>query len=98
MMSNQSRQDNFSPSITTNYQFVQEEVLVSQEHIDHRQETLYKAMVLGNSYNRKAQLKCSTHDGYEYINGKVWAISNNRITLEGGFSIPIKAIESVDIF
>ena len=97
-MTDHSSKDKFSASVTANYHFVEEEVLSSQEQIDERQETLYKAMVLGNSYNRKARIKCATDTGYEYITGKIRAISNNRITFEGGFSMPIKAIESVEIF
>ncbi len=97
-MTDQSSKGKFPASATANYDFVEEEVLSSQDQIDERQETLYKAMVLGNSYNRKARLKCSTDTGSEYITGKIWAISSNRITFEGGFSMPIKAIESVEIF
>ncbi len=97
-MTDQAGKGKFSQPVTSDHQFVDEEVLASQDQIDQRQETLYKAMVLGNSYNRQVHLKCLTNKGDEYLTGKVWAISNNRITFEGGLSIPIKAIKSIEIF
>ncbi len=98
-MASQKDDAHFFQSISAiDYQFVHEEVLGSDAQIHERQEMLHKAIVLGNSYNRKARLTCLTENGYEYLKGKIRAISNNRIILEGGYTIPIKAIESVEIF
>ena len=84
---------NFSEKLT----FTNNEVLLNQEEIIKRKETLYTAMILGNSYSREVMLSCVTLDGEEEIQGRVWAMTDKNIMLKNGYDIPLNCIKEVRI-
>ncbi len=76
-------------------QFLDTEVLPTQAERDARREALYYGMVLGNNYSRKVRISFLTNEGQVDIEGQIWAITESKINLKGGATIPIRCIKSV---
>lgn len=92
--------DNNKPKIRTveNLFFSETEVILSDEFKTHRKERLYFAMIVGNSQLKPARLKVIDNSGEEaVVEVIVKAISNDKIIIDKGLSIPICAIKEVEV-
>ena len=81
--------------ILSRQQFLDTEVLPTQAERDARREALYYGMVLGNNYKRKVRIAFLTYEGRVDIESQIWAITESKISLKGGATIPIGCIKSV---
>lgn len=77
------------------FDFLTEEVLVSDFDKDRRKEDLFRAMVLGNTYRKKVQITFDTRNGSKAVETTVWAATDQNIILKGGIYVPICCIRKI---
>ncbi len=77
--------------------FATTEVLENETSIVKRNYNIRKAVRLGNLYKGKVKIKFR-NIAHELIlvHTTIWALGNDYISLKGGKSIPVKAIEEIE--
>ena len=80
-----------------NVLFTKEDVLKKDvEATAVRNYNLRRALILGNLYKHKVNIKFRTLEGMtKQVAASVWALGEEYISLKGGFNIPIKSVEEV---
>lgn len=73
------------------------DVLTSQEEVQNRQFDLIQAMKLGNSFKQSVKLYYKESNLNKCIESAILYVSNEHVTLRGGFVLPIKSIYKVEI-
>lgn len=77
--------------------FPQGEVLENQNLIRERMFALHRATSLGNIHQRKVTLIFEDKDGLKSVRTTIWAISDRKVILKEGRSIPVPRVHSVTI-
>ncbi|AEV34464.1 hypothetical protein [Owenweeksia hongkongensis] len=77
--------------------FPQAEVLLDKLAISERTAALHHATSLGNLDHHKVNIYFEDADGVKRVNTTIWAITDKRILLKNGKSIPINRIHGVVI-
>ena len=77
--------------------FAASEVLENETSIVKRNYNIQKAVRLGNLYKGKVKIKFRNiaHE-LVLVHTTIWALGNDYISLKGGKSIPIRAIEEIE--
>lgn len=73
------------------------EVLGSQHSIEERRNILHRATSLGNLDHHKVTIFFEDSEGLKKVRTTIWAITDRKILLKGGRSIPVERIHSVQI-
>lgn len=81
-----------------NVLFAKEDVLKKDvEATAIRKYKLRRALILGNLYKHKVNIKFRTLEGMtKRVVASVWALGEEYISLKGGANIPIKSVEEVE--
>ena len=81
------------------YRFLAWDILRTPAKRQRRYEALLKALTLGNEYHSPVKLYFYTADE-ELVctEATIWMVGDNFISIKGGRTIPIHAIEAVDIY
>jgi len=77
--------------------FPQAEVLIDKSEIQQRVAALHHATSLGNLDHHKVNIYFEDSEGVKRVNTTIWAITDKRILLKNGRSIPINRIHQVVI-
>jgi hypothetical protein len=77
------------------FTFVKEDVLTTDELIQHRMNELQKAMIYGNTYKGKVSIVFETIDGPKCVETTIWHAGEKNIMLKGGVIIPIRCIKEI---
>ncbi len=77
--------------------FPQADVLNDKMAILHRVAALHHATSLGNLDHHKVNIYFEDNEGMKRVNTTIWAITDKRILLKNGKSIPINRIHEVVI-
>lgn len=77
--------------------FPQGEVLLDKLAISERTAALHHATSLGNLDHHKVNIYFEDTSGVKRVNTTIWAITDKRILLKNGKSIPINRIHGVVI-
>ena len=72
--------------------FKNQDVLNSEFDRELRNQNLFKAMILGNTYKKKVTIVFETADGPKMVETTVWASTERDILLKNGINIPIRSI------
>lgn len=78
-------------------EFPSSEVLSSEFEKEMRNENLFKAMIMGNTYKKKVKIIFDTIDGTKVVKTTIWASTENDILLKNGINIPINSIREIEI-
>jgi hypothetical protein len=71
--------------------------LTTQEEVQIRQYDLMYAMKLGNSFKQSVKLYYKESNLNKRIESAILFVSNEHVTLKGGYVLPIKSIYKVEI-
>lgn len=77
--------------------FPQGEVLDDPNLIKDRMFALHRATSLGNIHQRKVTLVFEDDKGLKSVKTTIWAISDRKVILKEGRSIPVQRVHSVNI-
>ncbi len=77
--------------------FPKGEVLENQNLIRERMFALHRATSLGNIHQRKVTLVFEDKEGLKSVRTTIWAISDRKVILKEGRSIPVPRVHSVTI-
>lgn len=77
--------------------FPSSEVLENRSLIKDRMFALHRATSLGNIHQRKVVLVFEDKDGLKSVKTTIWAISDRKVILKEGRSIPVQRVHSVKI-
>ena len=83
--------------IVGDLKFPQTEVLLDKAEIQTRVAALHHATSLGNLDHHKVNIFFEDSEGMKRVNTTIWAITDKRILLKNGKSIPINRIHQVVI-
>ena len=72
--------------------FPQSEVLMSKEEVHQRNLDLNRALSLGNLEHSKIKIYFEDSQSKKVVETTVWAITDQRVILKRGYSIPINRI------
>jgi uncharacterized membrane protein len=75
----------------------EKDVLTTQEEVQIRQYDLMYAMKLGNSFKQSVKLYYKESNLNKRIESAILFVSNEHVTLKGGYVLPIKSIYKVEI-
>ena len=78
-----------------NLQFRNQEVLKDRNEQMHRQQELYRAMLLGNAHKGKVKIIFESLTGRNVVDTTIWATTDKNVVLKGGMLIPICCIVDV---
>lgn len=73
------------------------DVLKSEEEKLKRQDSLSKAMLLGNAIKHKVKIYFKDKESNKHIETTVWHATQSHISLKGGVVLPVKSIYKVEI-
>lgn len=73
------------------------DVLQSEEEKSKREESLTKAMMLGNSVKHKVRIYFRDRESDKHIETTIWHANSNHISLKGGLVLPVRSIYKVEI-
>lgn len=77
--------------------FPKGEVLDNPNLIRERMFALHRATSLGNIHQRKVNLVFEDKEGLKRVKTTIWAISDRKVILKEGRSIPVPRVHSVSI-
>lgn len=77
--------------------FPDSEVLTSLSEIEKRFDDLQKAAQLGNGDHVKMKIYFEDSEGLKRVETTVWAVTDKRIILKHGATIPINRIREIKI-
>lgn len=83
--------------IINTLKFPANEVLARKESIEERIFALHRATSLGNLDKHKVTIVFEDSEGLKRVRTTIWAITDRKILLKAGRSIPINRIHSVKI-
>lgn len=83
--------------IISNLHFPASEVLQDKFSISNRINALHRATSLGNLNKHKVHITFEDAEGVKVVNTTIWALTERKIILKAGRSIPINRIHSVKI-
>lgn len=83
--------------IVGDLKFPSAEVLFDKSAIQQRVAALHHATSLGNLDHHKVNIYFEDSEGLKRVNTTIWAITDKRILLKNGKSIPINRIHEVVI-
>lgn len=83
--------------IKNSNKYNEKDVLASQEEVQIRQYDLMYAMKLGNSFKQSVKLYYKESNLNKRIESAILFVSNEHVTLKGGYVLPIKSIYKVEI-
>lgn len=72
--------------------FPQSEVLETREEMQQRQFDLQRALALGNLEHSKIKIYFEDNQSKKVVETTVWAVTDQRVILKQGHSIPINRI------
>ena len=72
--------------------FPQSDVLQTKEEILQRQTDLHRALALGNLEHSKIRIYFEDNQSKKVVETTVWAVTDQRVILKQGHSIPINRI------
>ena len=72
--------------------FPQSDVLETREEIQQRHIDLYRALALGNLEHSKIRIYFEDNQSKKVVETTVWALTDQRVILKQGHSIPINRI------
>ena len=72
--------------------FPQSDVLESREEMMQRQMDLHRALALGNLEHSKIRIYFEDNQSKKMVETTVWAVTDQRVILKQGHSIPINRI------
>ncbi|NNT72926.1 hypothetical protein HKT18_11920 [Flavobacterium sp. IMCC34852] len=72
--------------------FPQSDVLETREEIQQRHSDLYRALALGNLEHSKIRIYFEDNQSKKVVETTVWAVTDQRVILKQGHSIPINRI------
>ncbi len=81
----------------SNLKFPGSEVLQDKTSIDERIMTLHRATSLGNLDKHKVTIVFEDESGIKKVRTTIWAMTDRKILLKAGRSIPINRIHTVEI-
>lgn len=81
--------------VVGNLRFPAQEVLTAPELIKQRQESLHKALSLGNLSKFKVKIIFEDVEGKKMVNTTVWAITENNLVLKAGRTIPLHRVHKI---
>ena len=62
-----------------------------------RDDKIFRAMVMGNTYKKKALITFETLEGVKQVETTVWAATDTNLILKNGITIPQCNILEIDI-
>ena len=74
------------------------EVLLHKQFIEERIFALHRATSLGNLDKHKVTITFEDSEGMKRVRTTIWAITDRKILLKAGRSIPVNRIHSVKIW
>jgi len=77
--------------------FPEWEVLQTESKRRERAEALHRATHLGNLEKQKVHIYFEDEGGIKKVHTTIWAITERKIILKAGLSIPIHRIHSVEL-
>jgi hypothetical protein len=77
--------------------FPDQEVLLTQEDINHRQYEAERAMKLGNYFKDKVQIVFEDMEGIKKVETTIWGITDKRLLLKRGLMIPLHRVHEIII-
>jgi len=72
--------------------FPQADVLATREEVQQRQLELDRALALGNLEHSKIRIYFEDNQSKKVVETTVWAVTDERVILKQGHSIPINRI------
>ncbi len=72
--------------------FPQSDVLETREEIQQRHSDLHRALALGNLEHSKIRIYFEDNQSKKVVETTVWAVTDQRVILKQGHSIPINRI------
>jgi len=72
--------------------FPQADVLATSEEVQQRQLELDRALALGNLEHSKIRIYFEDNESKKVVETTVWAVTDQRVILKQGHSIPINRI------
>ncbi|HEU4719045.1 MAG TPA: hypothetical protein VFU15_14475 [Bacteroidia bacterium] len=84
-------------SLVINLSFPVDEVLPETDKIAKRRHDLMKALSLGNLDHAKVKILFRDNQGLKVVETTVWAVTDQRIVLKSGTTMPIHRIVEVII-
>ena len=72
--------------------FPQADVLATREEVQQRQLELDRALALGNLEHSKIRIYFEDNESKKVVETTVWAVTDQRVILKQGHSIPINRI------
>jgi uncharacterized membrane protein len=80
-----------------NIKYSENDVLSSLEEIHIRQSDLLNGMKLGNTFKQSVKLHYKESNLNKCIESAILFVSNEHVTLKGGYVLPIKSIYKVEL-
>jgi hypothetical protein len=77
--------------------FPEQEVLLSQEDINHRQYEAERAMKLGNYFKDKVKIVFEDSEGMKMVETTIWGVTDRRLLLKRGLVLPIYRVHEIII-
>jgi hypothetical protein len=77
--------------------FPDQEVLLTQEQINHRQYEAQRAMKLGNYFKDKVKVIFEDTEGIKMVETTVWGVTDKRLLLKRGIMIPLNRVHEIII-
>ncbi len=62
-----------------------------------REDKIFRAMIMGNTYRKKALITFETVDGVKQVETTVWATTDANVILKNGITIPQGCIVDIEI-
>lgn len=78
-------------------QFDKQEKLSSPLEQKDREDKIFRAMVMGNTYKKKALITFEAQDGVKQVKTTVWAMTNENVILKNGITIPQCNILNIEV-
>ena len=78
-----------------NLHFPSSEVLKSKEEIQRRRVAFERAVILGNVEKNKVRVIFEDAKGMQEVETTIWGVTDERVILKGGVTIPLKRIWEV---
>ncbi|HSY76150.1 MAG TPA: hypothetical protein VK890_04795, partial [Bacteroidia bacterium] len=77
--------------------FPEQEVLLSQEEINHRQYEAERAMKLGNYFKDKVKIIFEDSEGMKMVETTIWGVIDRRLLLKRGLILPLYRVHEIII-
>jgi hypothetical protein len=77
--------------------FPEQEVLLSQEDINHRQYEAERAMKLGNYFKDKVKIIFEDSEGMKMVETTIWGVIDRRLLLKRGLVLPLYRVHEIII-